>query len=79
MESATREAIIDSEDPRRKARMDAEAWRVRLSVTRIRTETLKAFFAWRREPINRAAYEDAERAGQARAAVVEQAERDWKA
>ena len=74
-----READISSEDARRKAELEAEAWRVRLYVTSISPETLMDFFRWRDEPLNRDAYDKAERAGRARAAAVERAERNWKA
>lgn len=70
---------MDTTDACRRARLDAEAWRVRLSVTRITHETLMDFFRWRDIPLNRDAYAAAERAGRMRAAAVEAAERNRRA
>ncbi|TPE59789.1 hypothetical protein FJQ54_12705 [Sandaracinobacter neustonicus] len=69
---------MDMTETLRNAALEAEAWRVRLSVTSITNETLMAFFRWRDEPVNGEAYDAAERAGRMRAAAVERAEKRWK-
>lgn len=58
------------EDVGLRARLEAEAWRVRLDGDPVSEATYEAFRAWRRVPHNAAAFARAERAAQVRAVMV---------
>jgi ferric-dicitrate binding protein FerR (iron transport regulator) len=44
-----------------RAEIEAAVWVKRLSVTKITVERLQTFWAWRRDPENRRAYDEASR------------------
>jgi ferric-dicitrate binding protein FerR (iron transport regulator) len=67
------EAKLDNpepEDARFSARLEAEAWRVRLDAETLPESTRQAFRSWRRNALNAAAFADAERAAQIRGVMV---------
>ena len=61
---------MDPTDRATQAHRDALAWYIRLDTTHISNERLYAFFDWRRDPINRRAYEALEDETKARAAKI---------
>ena len=52
--------MTDEQQQTRRRTDEAADWFTRLSSTRISNATLDAFWAWRRDPLNRAAYEQVE-------------------
>lgn len=63
-------ARLDPEDARLHARLEAEAWRVRLDAETVAETTRQAFRDWRRNALNAAAFAEAERAAQIRGVMV---------
>jgi ferric-dicitrate binding protein FerR (iron transport regulator) len=54
------EVDVPSPDRRSRARVEALGWFMALDTTKVSNATLRGFFEWRRDPINRAAYEAVE-------------------
>lgn len=52
--------MIDEQNETRRRSEEAAAWFARLSTTKISNTSLDAFWTWRRDPLNRAAYEQVE-------------------